>query len=61
MAAPGSIMVPCPECGDPVEVTIELTTEYVEGDGLLVAMKPNIAAMAEHYTTEHCGAEVSEG
>ncbi len=60
MAAMKPIKVPCPECGDPVEVSVDVTTEYVEGDGLRVTMTPNVSLMAEHYAVEHCGAEVSD-
>ena len=59
MAKMGAIDVPCPECGEKVPVEIRSTTEYVD-DTLRVTLTPNIDRMAEHYTLEHCGAEVSE-
>jgi hypothetical protein len=60
MAAMKPIQVPCPECGEKVPVHVDIETEYVEGDGLRVTMKPNVSEMADHYAVEHCGAEVSE-
>lgn len=58
MAAMKPISVPCPECGDPVDVSVDVTTEYVDGDGLRVTMSPNVSLMVEHYVAEHAGASL---
>lgn len=61
MAAMNPVQVPCPECGEKVDVEIETTSEFTESDGLLVILRPNIDKMAEHYAQEHCGQEVGDG
>ena len=60
MAAPAAIKVPCPECGEEVEVDIDVLAEPSSDDALVLRLQPNVSKMAEHYTVEHCGAEVSE-
>lgn len=59
MAALGAIGVPCPECGEKVEVSVVSSTEII-GDALQVRLSPDVSKMAEHYAQEHCGQDVSD-
>lgn len=56
---PRDIAVPCPECGEYVQVDIEVTSAQ-SGDSLVLTFAPNVDKMAEHYTLEHCGQEVND-
>lgn len=59
MARLKPVKVPCPECGEKVDVPIT-DESRLEGDTLIVTFTPDMTLMAEHYTEEHVGQEVSE-
>ena len=62
MAAIRKIAVPCPECGEEVDVAIDVVTFVYPDrpDALQVRMQPDVSLMAEHYAAEHAGADVSD-
>jgi hypothetical protein len=57
-----SVKVPCPDCGEKIEIPLEVRTESMDTTGpdaeLRVCFAPSITPMVEHYVAEHVGADL---